>query len=44
MKRLLVALVVAALLAIFAIPAFANQNKPIDPSVQTNTSSRKISR
>jgi|GEM_PF-4408037 len=33
MKRLLVALTVAALLALFAIPALASQVRPSDPSV-----------
>lgn len=31
MKRLLVALTVVALLAVFAVPALANQIRPIDP-------------
>lgn len=45
MKRLLIALTVAALLAIFALPAFANQGRPIDPSIhQTSSFHKRISR
>lgn len=38
MKRLLLALIVAALLAVFAVPAFANQGKPVDPSLKIDSS------
>jgi Tfp pilus assembly protein FimT len=35
MKRLLLALSVAALLAWLAMPALASQSRPLDPSVDT---------
>ncbi|HWI53538.1 MAG TPA: hypothetical protein VNT01_15455 [Symbiobacteriaceae bacterium] len=40
MKRLLVALAVAALLAIFTVPALAQQGRPSDPSVQFDSVGR----
>lgn len=42
MKRLLVALMVAALLAVLAVPALAGQNKPVDPSASKTTSSGRL--
>lgn len=37
MKRLLVALAVAALLAIFTVPALAHQGRPSDPSAESQS-------
>ena len=44
MKRLLVALTVAALLAILAVPALASQNRPVDPSAQSSGLTRTFSK
>lgn len=44
MKRLLVALTVAALLAILAVPALASQRGPVDPSVQGTGMTRLINK
>ncbi|HYF93189.1 MAG TPA: hypothetical protein VD969_13245 [Symbiobacteriaceae bacterium] len=44
MKRLMVALAVAALLGIFAVPALASQNRPVDPSAVGSGMTRAFSK
>lgn len=42
MKRLLLALSVAALLALLAVPALASQSKPWDPTVYEDASAHLL--
>ncbi|HWH70879.1 MAG TPA: hypothetical protein VNT26_15935 [Candidatus Sulfotelmatobacter sp.] len=44
MKRLLVALTVVALLAVFAVPALAQQARPIDPGATYSAGVRKTNK